>query len=125
MGPFDISFPITADGAITVVPTGGHTPHHLSVVVTTGGKRYFLAGDTSYSQEALLQQEADGVSPDPLAAKRTQSRILALASGSPLVYLPSHDPDAAKRLEQDEAIPGANAAGALMTHHSARQGGWN
>jgi glyoxylase-like metal-dependent hydrolase (beta-lactamase superfamily II) len=83
--------------------------------------RYFIAGDTSYSQTALLNQNPDGVSPSALAARRTLKRILALASTRPLAYLPSHDPEAIERLENREPIPGAQAAGALLTGHAGGQ----
>lgn len=115
VGPFFPCYPVTSDRAVMVVPTGGHTPHHLSVLVRQPDRNVLLAGDTSYTQAALLRRQPDGVSPDPLAAVRTLSRILALASNRPLVYLPSHDPDSAERLEKMEPIPGASAAAALMT----------
>jgi glyoxylase-like metal-dependent hydrolase (beta-lactamase superfamily II) len=118
-GPFAPSFPLTSDRAVTVIPTPGHTPYHMSVLVSTRERRYLLAGDTSYTQEALLRKEPDGVSPDPNMARRTLERILALAANRPLVYLPSHDPKAADRLRNLEAIPGSRAAGALMAPATA------
>jgi glyoxylase-like metal-dependent hydrolase (beta-lactamase superfamily II) len=121
IGPFDPCYPVTSDAAITIVPTPGHTPDHLSVLVTTPEMRFFLAGDATYSQKALLAQHPDGVASNPLAAKNTLSRILALASARPMVYLPSHDPDASQRLEDLEPVPGAEAAGALLTGQAAGQ----
>jgi glyoxylase-like metal-dependent hydrolase (beta-lactamase superfamily II) len=114
VGPFYPSYRVTSDGAVIVVPTGGHTLHHISVLVRTSERSYFLAGDTSYTQRALIARQPDGVSPDPQMAVGTLSRILALASSRPLVYLPSHDPQAARRLADLEHIPGARAAGALI-----------
>jgi glyoxylase-like metal-dependent hydrolase (beta-lactamase superfamily II) len=118
MSPFDMVCPLTSDGSIAVVPTPGHTPDHLSVLVASGGVRYFLAGDASYTQEALLGQRPDGVSPSPGAATRTLSRILALAAREPLVYLPSHDPDAERRLDENEPIAEGSAAGALVNQNA-------
>lgn len=97
VGPFEEAMPLTRDGDVLIVPTPGHTPHHVSVVVR-GDPTFFLAGDTSYNQQLLLAGTVDGVSPDPRVTSRTLARILALARERPLVYLPSHDPDSATRL---------------------------
>jgi glyoxylase-like metal-dependent hydrolase (beta-lactamase superfamily II) len=118
IGPFYPCYSITPDGRVAVIPTRGHTPYHLSVLVTTPETRFLLAGDTSYTQEALLNQRPDGVSPSAVSAKRTLRGILALASTRPMVYLPSHDPESARRLDDLEPIPGAKAAGVLLTGHT-------
>jgi glyoxylase-like metal-dependent hydrolase (beta-lactamase superfamily II) len=102
-GPFDESMSLTKRGDVLIVPTPGHTPHHVSVVVR-GDVSFFLAGDTSYNQSLLLAGKVDGVSPDPRVSQRTSGRILSLAAERPLVYLPSHDPDAARRLAECAAI---------------------
>jgi glyoxylase-like metal-dependent hydrolase (beta-lactamase superfamily II) len=104
-GPFERSLPVTRSGDIVIVPTPGHTPDHLSVVVRTPEVTYFLAGDTSYTQDLLLTDHVDGISPDPAVARDTLRRIRALAEMGPMVYLPSHDPDSARRLELRETLP--------------------
>ena len=96
-GPFEEAMPLTRSGDVLVVPTPGHTPHHVSVVVC-GDASFFLAGDTSYNQSLLVAGKVDGVSPDQRVTRRTHERILALARERPLVYLPSHDPESASRL---------------------------
>lgn len=98
LGPYTQSQSLTSDGAIRVVPTPGHAPGHVSVVVRTGGLTYFLAGDTSYTQEKLLKREADAVTSTPKRMHEAQERILAFAQEEPLVYLPSHDPMSVERL---------------------------
>src|SRR5262245_41671050 len=97
LGPFDASMPITRRGDVLIVPTPGHTPDHVSVVVC-GDPSYLLAGDTSYNENLFLTGKVDGVSPDPAVTRRTNANILALARERPLVYLPSHDPESATRL---------------------------
>jgi glyoxylase-like metal-dependent hydrolase (beta-lactamase superfamily II) len=97
LGPFPETMALTERGDVLIVPTPGHTPHHVSVLVC-GDPSFLLAGDTSYNQRLLLAGKVDGVSPDPRVTRRTLSRILALARERPLVYLPSHDPDSAARL---------------------------
>ena len=104
LGSFPQSYALTKAGDIHIVPTPGHTPGHLSVVVKVEDVFYFLAGDTSYSQELLLARRADGVSPDPQVAVQTQERILALAGERPLVYLPTHDPDSGTRLSEQRLL---------------------
>ncbi len=96
-GPFAQSMPLTSDGDVLIVPTPGHTPGHVSVVVR-GAISYFLAGDTSYSQGLLLADKVDGVSPDVGVARATLGRIRELAKHRALVYLPSHDTEGAERL---------------------------
>ena len=96
-GPFEEAMPLTSRGDVLIVPTPGHTPHHVSVVVS-GDPSYLLAGDTSYNQALLLAGKVDGVSPNPEVTRQTHARILALAHERPLVYLPSHDPESAARL---------------------------
>ena len=108
-GAFERSFPVSVAGDVMAVPTPGHTPGHLSVVVRDGDLDYFLAGDTSYTQEFLLAEIPDGVSPRPSVTLETMGRILAHAAAHPTIYLPSHDPESVARLRQEKTLPGGNA----------------
>ena len=98
-GPFDRVHPVTQAGDVVIVPTPGHTPHHVSVIVETEGVSYFLAGDASYNQQLLAARMPDGVSPDADITLTTIDHIRALAKERPLVYLPAHDPESAARLK--------------------------
>src|SRR5262249_21291934 len=60
-GPFAQSLPLTAAGDVVLVPTPGHTRGHLSVLVQEAEHAVFLAGDTSYTQDLLLERAPDGV----------------------------------------------------------------
>lgn len=102
-GPFRERMSLTKRGDVFVVPTPGHTPGHVSVVVR-GAPSIFIAGDTSYTQELLEQGVVDGVSPDEDVARQTNQRIQAVAREEPLVYLPSHDPGSAERLARLETL---------------------
>jgi glyoxylase-like metal-dependent hydrolase (beta-lactamase superfamily II) len=102
-GPFEEAMPLTRRRDVLIIPTPGHTPDHVSVVVC-GDPSYLLAGDTSYNQRLLLEGKVDGVSPDPRVTRRTNAQILALARERPLVYLPSHDPESARRLADRSAL---------------------
>jgi glyoxylase-like metal-dependent hydrolase (beta-lactamase superfamily II) len=104
-GPFARSLPVTRAGDVVIVPTPGHTPDHLSVVVQTDARTYFLSGDASYTEALMVAGQVDGIAPDDAIAGDTLRRIRLLADAEPVVYLPSHDPDAAQRLEQRRLVP--------------------
>ena len=89
---------MTSDGKVVIVPTPGHTPGHVSVIVVDGDVSYFLAGDASYTQRALVERQVDGVSPSESEALRTLQTILRYAHDRRMVYLPTHDPESAGRL---------------------------
>lgn len=103
-GPFKASRRLVEDGSITAVATPGHTANHISVVVEDGDLTVFLAGDTSYSEALMLAGKVDGVSPDAARSAQTLSNIRRFAAERPLIYLPTHDPEAARRLENREIV---------------------
>lgn len=92
------SLPLTRSEDILLLSTPGHTPHHLSVMVRDSDFSYILAGDTSYTESLMFNQVVDGVSPRPAIARQTLSQLRAYAQCTPTIYLPSHDPDSARRL---------------------------
>ena len=104
VGPFPESLALTEAGDVRVVPTPGHTPGHVSVVLDEGERALFFAGDTSYDEELLREGALDGVAPDPKAALASMERIRELALQRPTVYLPAHDPDAAQRLADRQTL---------------------
>jgi N-acyl homoserine lactone hydrolase len=97
-GPFPQSLPLTEAGDVTIVATRGHTKGHVSVVVEEDDQSVFLAGDTSYSQSLMVDGAIDGVTPDVRGARETLDRIREFTRLQPVVYLPSHDPEAGERL---------------------------
>jgi len=102
-GPFGRSARLTQAGDVIAVPTAGHTPGHLSVIVRDGDEQVMLAGDTSYLESTMLGGTIDGVSPDETAAKTTLADIRALCLKTPTVYLPTHDPRSGARLHERRA----------------------
>ena len=104
-GPFERSKRLTADGAIVAVATPGHTPDHLSVLVEDGDAVVFIAGDASYSEATMLAGAIDGVSESEPQASTTLAAIQWLAKARPTIYLPAHDPDAARRLAGRRLTP--------------------
>lgn len=103
-GPFPTSLRLTEAGDVIIVGTGGHTPGHVSVVLDEGDHSIFFAGDTSYTEALMVAGKVDGVSPDAGAARQSIQRIQAYAKEQPTVYLPSHDPEAAHRLEHRRTV---------------------
>lgn len=76
VGPFGGSSSLTADGALVLVPTPGHTPGHMSLLATVDDRRYLLAGDLSESARDLDES-------DPVAA---------YCRGEGIAVLTTHDP---------------------------------
>ena len=103
VGPFPASLQLTDDGTVLAVPTPGHMPGHLSLVVRTPDLTYFLAGDATFNQSFPRQRIVDGPSSDPSASIRTMDRIMSFAAEETTVLLPAHDPQAEQRLA--ERIP--------------------
>lgn len=100
-GPFAQSFAVTTAGDVVVVPTPGHTPDHVSVIVKTGEGDYFLAGDATYDEAQLLARRSDGISPSARTSITTIDRVCAYLTSTPTVYLPAHDPGNAVRFRDD------------------------
>jgi glyoxylase-like metal-dependent hydrolase (beta-lactamase superfamily II) len=97
-GPFERHKALTRTGDVVIVPTPGHTPHHLSVIVDCGDVAIFLAGDATYSEAQLLGGWADGVSPRPKLQLQTLDTIKRFVHSRSTIYSPSHDPESANRL---------------------------
>lgn len=110
-GPFKSSAWITNTGDVIAVPTPGHTPSHVSVIVRGGEEEVMLAGDTSYLEATMLSGTIDGVSPDETAAKTTLAAIRESCIQRRTVYLPAHDPQSADRLNERRAVTIANGTG--------------
>ena len=72
--------------------TPGHTADHISVLVDDGDTTYFLAGDTSYTEDLMLAGSVDGVTADEDVSRATLDAIRGLTKDRPTVYLPTHDP---------------------------------
>jgi glyoxylase-like metal-dependent hydrolase (beta-lactamase superfamily II) len=98
IGPFERSYPLTADGKVVAVETPGHVPGHCSVIVFGDDATYFLTGDATYGQEYLDGELTDGVNTTPVQAVETLRKIKKLAKEMPLVVLPAHDGECKNRL---------------------------
>jgi glyoxylase-like metal-dependent hydrolase (beta-lactamase superfamily II) len=109
-GAFAASQALTADGRIVAVPAPGHTPGHMAIIVVQDDHHVLIGGDSAYDQAQLLDLQVDGVSPDDEVARATMQTILDHARRHPTVYLPSHDPQSAARLQATDTLVPAPAA---------------
>lgn len=101
---FDQAYPITASGDLLLVPTPGHTPNHASVLFKTDEVDILFAGDVCYSQHQLLKKELPGIHVNYSQSNLTYNKIMEYASKHRLVFLPSHDAEAASRLKGKTCI---------------------
>jgi N-acyl homoserine lactone hydrolase len=101
-GPFGERLKVTRAGDVTIIPTPGHTPAHVSVVVQDGSATIFLAGDVSYTQALMLRQRVDGVAPDEAVARGTLGKVRDFVLAQPTVYVTAHDPESGVRLSKSE-----------------------
>jgi N-acyl homoserine lactone hydrolase len=105
IGAFPASHALTAAGDVVLVPTPGHTPGHMSVLVVEQGRHLLLAGDTTDDQPQLLDRAVDAIAPKAAVSRGTMDTILRHARLHPTVYLPAHDPDSVARLEAETVLP--------------------
>lgn len=99
---FDASVLLTADGSVRLIPTPGHTLGHLSVVVDQGQHLVLIAGDASYSERALKEGVVDGVAQSEKLHRDTTRRLRELCERRPVVVVPTHDPEAPRRLAETQ-----------------------
>ena len=57
----DGNLDLFGDGAIKIIQTPGHTPGHQSVLLDTGKKSIFIAGDACYTSENLKYNCLPGI----------------------------------------------------------------
>ncbi|MGV3524514.1 MAG: MBL fold metallo-hydrolase [Candidatus Sericytochromatia bacterium] len=97
VGPIPVSFPLTQDGRLAVVPLPGHTPGHAGLVVHQGNRHFLMAGDATFDIAQTLREGVTGASQDLTQARATQALLKQwLAQGT--VLLPAHDEGVFTRL---------------------------
>lgn len=102
-GPFHKSMSLTKDDKIKIIATPGHVANHISVVSEIDDLFYFIAGDTSYTQENMLKTIPDGVGTNE--SVDTLKRIKSFSEKHPTIYLPSHDPEVPVRIKNKQIVP--------------------
>ena len=99
LAPFTRSLDVMGDGSLALLPTPGHTPGSVSLLVRRPGMPpLLLAGDLTYGTGILQRGQVPGVGRRRQLTDSSR-KVLALAQQYPgLVILPAHDPGAAQRL---------------------------
>jgi hypothetical protein len=104
LAPFRSAHDLFGDGSLVLLPTPGHTPGSLSLLVRRPGLAPLLmVGDLSYDAHLLEAGHVPGV-----GSRRRLREATALVNRlrrqyPELVILPAHDPGAAARLAQATA----------------------
>ena len=99
LAPFTRSLDVMGDGSLVLLPTPGHTPGSLSLLIRRRTRSpLLLVGDLTYEADLLERRQLPGVGGRRQLATTT-SQVLALKERMPdLAILPAHDPTAAQRL---------------------------
>jgi N-acyl homoserine lactone hydrolase len=99
--PFQSCHDLLGDGSLVLLPTPGHTPGSMSLLVRRPGlPPLMMVGDMTYDAHLLEAGHVPGVGSRRLLREAT-AMINAMRQRYPgLVILPAHDPGAASRLAQ-------------------------
>ncbi|MEO5885125.1 MAG: N-acyl homoserine lactonase family protein [Candidatus Limnocylindrales bacterium] len=98
-GPFDRAHDLMGDGSLVLLPTPGHTPGSMSLLVRrTSGAPLLMVGDVTYQVRLLEAGRVPGVG-DRAGLRKASAMVLGLKARCPdLAILPAHDPGSAERL---------------------------
>jgi N-acyl homoserine lactone hydrolase len=98
--PFTVGHDVFGDRSLVILPTPGHTPGSMSMLVRPpDGPSVLLAGDLTYDVHAFESGISSGVG-RRRALRETRTKVLSLRSGHPgMLILAAHDPAAARLLE--------------------------
>lgn len=108
LAPFTHGHDLFGDGSLILLPTPGHTPGSLSLLVRGAGRPLLMVGDLTYDDDLLRQGALPGVG-EKRIMRGSAERVNRLREALPgLVVLPAHDPAAAARLAAAAPI-GASA----------------
>ncbi len=99
LAPFTTGFDVFGDGSMVALPTPGHTPGSLSLLVRRPMHTpLLLVGDLTYDYERMKRGDVPG-SGDQQGMRHSSALVAELTKRMPdLVVLAAHDPGAAGRL---------------------------
>jgi glyoxylase-like metal-dependent hydrolase (beta-lactamase superfamily II) len=98
VGPFTRSAPLARDGSILAVETPAHMKGHVSIVARSEALTYLLAGDVTYRPYLPMDDVVNGMTENAAKSLATLRANKQISQAEPTVLLPTHNPDAAKRL---------------------------
>ena len=101
LAPFRAGHDLSGDGSLVLLPTPGHTPGSMSLLVRRPGlPPLIMVGDLTYDAHLLEAGHVPGVG-SRRRLRQATAMINAMRQRNPgLVILPAHDPGAASRLAQ-------------------------
>jgi N-acyl homoserine lactone hydrolase len=107
LAPFSTGRDLFGDGSLVVLPTPGHTPGSMSMLVRQPAMPpLLLAGDLTYDVHAFERGLAGGVG-SRRRLRRTRDQVLALRANNPgMRILAAHDPAAAGLLDDAHRVAG-------------------
>jgi glyoxylase-like metal-dependent hydrolase (beta-lactamase superfamily II) len=106
LAPFTDGHDLFGDGSMMLLPTPGHTPGSMSMLLRRPGRAPLLmVGDLTYDDLLLARGDLPGVG-NKRQMRDATDMVNQLRSALPgLVVLPAHDPSAADRLAAADASP--------------------
>jgi N-acyl homoserine lactone hydrolase len=101
LAPFHSRHDLFGDGSLVLLPTPGHTPGSMSLLVRRPGQPpLMMVGDLTYDAHLLEAGHVPGVG-NRRRLREATAMINTMRQQYPgLVILPAHDPGAASRLAQ-------------------------
>ncbi|HZO68449.1 MAG TPA: N-acyl homoserine lactonase family protein [Kribbellaceae bacterium] len=105
LAPFETGHDLFGDGSLVLLPTPGHTPGSLSMLVRRPGRTpLLLVGDLTYDADLLAAGVVPGVG-NKRQMRRAAAGVSALRERfGDLTVLAAHDPNAAALLTATEAV---------------------
>jgi N-acyl homoserine lactone hydrolase len=95
---------LTKTKDIILIETPGHTYHHCSVLIKADECFILFAADICYSQQQLTTGKFPGNNASNKLAKETYKKVKLFAENNPVIFIPSHDADAGKRLKSLQTL---------------------
>ena len=101
--PFGGIYDIMGDGSMILLPTPGHTPGSLSLLLRNGNfPPLLLVGDLTYQADLLMKDQVPGTG-DAAQLRASFAKVRALKKQLPdLIILASHDPKTAELVETSD-----------------------
>jgi glyoxylase-like metal-dependent hydrolase (beta-lactamase superfamily II) len=113
-----VDIPCSPAQGVSLVPTPGHTPGHVSVEITCGGKTALITGDSFHHPCQIARPDwATVVDHDQAAGTRTRRHILDRLKGTEHLMLGTHfaEPWAGKIIEGPDGCELSASASDLLS----------
>lgn len=103
-GPLALTRDLFGDGSVRLVFTPGHTPGHMSVLVSTEDLGdVLLVGDAAYTLRSIQEERLPLLTDDDARSRTSLRQLRDYQSAHPAaLVVPTHDPQAWRRLLPEE-----------------------